>query len=132
MLFRSMWPWFSEFMGEIRYKNYISSFVSADVVNEANDHPVMRGVPATFHIPKEEFYIYDKSPRPNVHVLARVVEESYSPHSDIIMGDHPVIWTNENMKARNVYIFMGHGPWHFQNEAYKTIFSNAIFWAAGR
>jgi hypothetical protein len=35
------------------------------------------------------------------------------------MGDHPVIWTNEHVKARNIYIFMGHSPDLFENEAYK-------------
>jgi hypothetical protein len=46
------------------------------------------------------------------------------------MGDHPVIWTNEHVKARNVYIFMGHHGELFQNSAFTTIFHNAILWAA--
>ncbi len=55
-----------------------------------------------------------------------------TPSSDKKMGDHPVIWTNTRFPARNVYIFMGHSPDLFQNEAYKTLFRNAIFWAAGK
>jgi type 1 glutamine amidotransferase len=46
------------------------------------------------------------------------------------MGDHPVIWSNERMAARNVYIFMGHGLWLFEEKAFTTIFRNAILWAA--
>jgi len=46
------------------------------------------------------------------------------------MGDHPVIWTNEHYKARNIYIFMGHHPDLFQNPAFATIFRNSVFWAA--
>ncbi|SNS05060.1 hypothetical protein SAMN04487979_1572 [Flavobacterium sp. ov086] len=46
------------------------------------------------------------------------------------MGDHPVIWTNEHFASRNVYIFMGHSPDLFQNEAYKTLLKNSIFWPA--
>jgi len=38
--------------------------------------------------------------------------------------------TNERVKARNVYIFMGHHPELFQNPAFSTIFHNAILWAA--
>jgi type 1 glutamine amidotransferase len=34
------------------------------------------------------------------------------------------------MKARNIYILMGHHPSLFQNEAYKTLFRNSILWAA--
>jgi len=126
-----MWNWFSGFMGGIRYQNYIASFVSADVDVEDTVHPVMRGLPKSFNIGKEEWYTYDKSPRPNVHVLATVDEESYKPNSDIKMhDDHPVIWTNEHVKARNIYIFMGHSPLLFDNPYYTQLFKNAIFWAA--
>ena len=92
----------------------------------------MKGVPASFMIKKDEFYTYNKSPRSNVHVIASVDESSYTPSSAIKMGDHPVIWSNENVAARNLYIFMGHSPDLFENKAYTRLFSNAIFWAAGK
>jgi type 1 glutamine amidotransferase len=92
----------------------------------------MRGIPSPVDISDEEWYTYDRSPRPSVHVLASVDESTYVPPSSIRMGDHPVIWTNERYKARNVYIFMGHRPEHFQNENFVKLFHNAILWAAGR
>ena len=125
-----MWPWFHDFMGGIRWKDYIARFAKANVVLEDHDHPVFRGIPDTFTIQKEEWYTYDKSPRPNVHVLAHVDESSYQPDTSVKMGDHPVIWTNEHVKARNVYIFMGHDPILFDDSVYRHLFSNAIFWAA--
>ena len=127
-----IWPWFRDFMGGIRFKDYIATFVDGTVKVEDNAHPVMQGVPDSFVVGKEEFYTYDKSPRPNVQVLASVDESSYTPPSNLKMGDHPVIWTNPKMKARNVYIFMGHRPEHFRNPAWVGIFTNAIFWAAGQ
>ena len=48
------------------------------------------------------------------------------------MGNHPVIWTNEHVKARNIYIFMGHHPELFQNSTFTAIVRNAIFWAANQ
>ena len=126
-----MWNWFSIFMGNIIYKNYIPGFAKAKVNVEDPNHPVMKGVSPSFMVEKEEWYTYNKSPRPNVHVLASVDESSYTPDSEIKMGDHPVIWTNLNFPARNVYIFMGHSPVLFNSEVYKTIFRNAIFWVAG-
>lgn len=126
-----MWPWFSQFMGGIRFKDYIPKFATATVVTEDPPHPVMKNIPRSFVVEQEEWYTYDKSPRPNVHVLARVDESTYSPDTPIKMGgDHPVIWTNNHMKARNVYIFMGHHPELFQNSAFTTIFHNAILWTA--
>jgi hypothetical protein len=127
-----MWQWFYHFMGDIRWKNYIATFAGAQVNVEDKQHPIMKGVPPSFIIQKDEWYTYDKSPRPNVHVIASVDENSYKPNSDIKMGDHPVIWTNDHVKARNIYIFMGHSPDLFDNDAYKKIFTNAIFWAAGK
>jgi len=126
----SMWPWFSQFMGGIRFTDYIPKFATATVVVEDPAHAVMKNVGKTFSVDQEEWYTYDKSPRPNVRVLARVDESTYSPDTRTRMGDHPVIWTNEHYKARNVYIFMGHHPELFQNPAFTTIFKNSIFWAA--
>ena len=124
-----MWPWFSNFMGGIRWTNYIPKFSTGTVKVEAPEHPVMRGVAGSFVVRDEEWYTYDKSPRSSVHVLASVDESTYSPQTATKMGDHPVIWINEHVKARNVYIFMGHHPDLFENPAFTTIFRNAILWA---
>lgn len=125
-----MWPWYHEYMGGIIFKNYIATFARATVHVENKRHPVMKNVPDSFVIEKDEWYTYDKSPRPNVEVLASVDEKSYKPASAITMGDHPVVWSNPEVKARNVYIFMGHAPELFNNTAYTTMFRNAVFWAA--
>lgn len=125
-----MWKWFSDFMGGIQFKDYVAGFASATVNIEDTGHPVTSGLPKQFTIAKDEWYTYDKSPRPNVSVLANVDESTYSPKTDKVMGDHPVIWTNTKMKARNVYIFMGHDPVLFDDDNYKTLLKNALLWAA--
>jgi type 1 glutamine amidotransferase len=125
-----MWPWFSTFMGAIRFTAYIPTFADGTVRVEDASHPAMKGILSPFLIKQEEWYTWDKSPRPNVHVLASVDEGSYKPDTKTKMGDHPVIWTNESYKARNIYIFMGHHPDLFQNSAFTRIFTNSIFWAA--
>ncbi|MCO5946688.1 ThuA domain-containing protein [Mucilaginibacter flavidus] len=45
------------------------------------------------------------------------------------MGDHPVMWTNEHMKAKNIYIAMGHFPQLFEDANYTKLVRNAIFCA---
>lgn len=127
-----IWPWFYDFMGGIRFKSYIATFVTATAQIEDPNHPAMAGIASPFTIRDEEFYTYDKSPRPNVHVLASVDEKTYTPDTDIKMGDHPIVWTNEHKKGRNIYIFVGHRPEHFDNEAFIRLFENSIFWAAGQ
>jgi uncharacterized protein len=125
-----MWSWFSQFMGGIRFADYIPTFATATVIVEDRSHPVMKNARPMFTVEQEEWYTWDKSPRPNVHVLAHVDEATYSPDGPTKMGDHPVIWTNEHEKARNVYIFVGHHPELFQNSTFTTIFHNSILWAA--
>jgi type 1 glutamine amidotransferase len=126
-----MWEWFHTFMGGIRWKDYIATFAAATVNVEDAAHPVMAGVPKSFEIAREEWYTYDRSPRPDVHVIASVDESTYRPDSAVKMGDHPVVWTNPHVPARNLYVFMGHGPELIDNEAYTTLVRNAIRWAAG-
>ena len=86
--------------------------------------------PFQTHQAVRDAFLTKLAPAGNVHVLATVNEASYSPASDVKMGDHPVIWTNQRMAARNVYIFMGHGPELFENKAFTTILRNALLWAA--
>ena len=121
-----MWQWFSDFMGGVRFKNYIAPLADGTLIVEDKQHPVMKDVPASFVVPDDEWYTYDKSPRPNVHVLANVDESSYTPASDIKMGDHPVVWVNESKKARNVYFQIGHSSKLYETEGFTTMFRNAI------
>lgn len=126
-----MWKWASRFLGDITYKNYIAPTCDGTVEVERKDHPVMKDVDPSFVLPKDEWYIYDRSPRKNVSVLAHVNEESYSISTDIRMGDHPVVWTNYKMKARNVYFQFGHDAALLKDKNFTQMFSNAIQWAMG-
>lgn len=127
-----MWQWFSDFMGGVRFKNYIAPLADGTLIVEDKQHPVMKDVPTSFVVPDDEWYTYDKSPRPNVHVLANVDESSYTPASDIKMGDHPVVWVNESKKARNVYFQIGHSSKLYETEGFTTMFRNAINWTLER
>ncbi len=123
-----LWQWFSDFMGGITFKNYIPALADGTITVEQPTHPVMEGVPASFVLPDDEWYTYDKSPRPAVEVLAAVDEDSYTPASDIRMGDHPVVWVNPAKKARNVYFQFGHSPRLFESEPFVRMFGNALQW----
>jgi type 1 glutamine amidotransferase len=123
-----MWRWYSGFMGNIMFKNNIHGGTTATLNVEDRDHPIMKGIPASFTT-RDEWYIYNQSPRSNVHVLASIDESTYIPQKDIKMGDHPVIWTNEHVKARNIYIAMGHFPELFKDSVYTTLLRNTVFWA---
>ena len=115
-------------MGGITFKNYIAPTADGKVTVEDTTHPVMAGLPADFVLPKDEWYTYDHSPRANVQVLASVDEDTYTPASDVRMGDHPVVWINPAKKARNVYIQPGHHPELIDTPAFTQLLANAIEW----
>ena len=126
-------PWFSEFLGGIRFTHYLPDFAKATVKIEDPSSPLAKGLPPSFVIDKEEWYTWSQSPRPNVRVLATVDESSYVPNTMIKMGgDHPVVWSNPHYKARNVYIFMGHHGGLFDDPNFVQLFRNAVFWGAGQ
>lgn len=123
-----MWNWFSDFMGGVKFNNYVAALADGIVDSEDTNHPVMQGVDRRFILNDDEWYTYDKSPRPNVRVLASVDENTYTPDTNVKMGDHPVVWTNESKKARNVYFQFGHSPKLFNSDSFVKLFSNAIDW----
>lgn len=123
-----MWQWFSHFMGDIRFQNYVAEKCDATVHIEQTEHPVMKGVDKSFVIPEDEWYTYDKSPRlsPDIQVLASVDEDSYPASVKVKMGDHPVVWTNTSMPTRNLYIQMGHSPRMMESQPMQQLLRNAI------
>ena len=123
-----MWDWFSDFMGGIVYQNYNATLTDGEVYVEDAAQPVLKGVEPRFLLQDEEWYIYDKSPRGNVKVLASADESTYYPPTEIKMGDHPVVWVNENVKARNVYFQFGHGEILYKDNNFLNMFRNAIEW----
>ena len=119
------WQWFEAFMGGVTYSPH-PGFQKAILLIEDPNHPVTKGLPAQCVI-ADEWYEFNKSPRPNVHVLATADESSYKQNKS--MGDHPIIWVNENF-WRMVYIGIGHDPYLWEDTNFKTLIRNSILWAA--
>jgi type 1 glutamine amidotransferase len=123
---RTYWQWFEDFMGGIVYSPH-PKFQKGTVVIEDRTHPITKNLPEKFEI-SDEWYEFDKSPRPNVHVLALADESTYQQNKP--MGDHPIIWTNESYE-RMVYIGIGHDASLCSDKNFEMLVRNAILWAAG-
>ena len=119
------WQWFEKLMGGIVYSPHPAKQIGILEVEDRN-HPVMRNLPASFSI-LDEWYEFDRSPRPNVHVLATARESSYK--QVIPMGDHPMIWTNPDYD-RAIYIGIGHDVSACENPNFAILMRDAILWAA--
>jgi len=119
------WQWFEQLMGKVIYSPH-PPLQQGTVVVEDRTHPVTRNLPPTFSI-RDEWYEFDKSPRPNVHVLATADESTYKPAKP--MGDHPIIWTNPEYD-RALYIGIGHDSTTCANADFAILMRDAIKWTA--
>lgn len=121
------WQWFEDFMGGISYSPH-PAFQKGRLIIEDRNHPATRNLPQSFEL-SDEWYEFDKSPRPNVHVLASADESSY--HQNRPMGDHPLIWVNEKYR-RMIFIGIGHDPSVWTLPEFETLIRDAILWAASK
>ncbi|WP_114938040.1 ThuA domain-containing protein [Mucilaginibacter endophyticus] len=121
------WQWFEDFMGGVVYSPH-PAYQRGTVIVEDHRHPATKNLPAKFEI-SDEWYEFDKSPRPNVRVLATADELSFKQNKP--MGDHPIIWTNEKYR-RMIYIGIGHDPSVFANQSYIALLRDAILWAGSK
>ncbi|HZZ28272.1 MAG TPA: ThuA domain-containing protein [Pirellulales bacterium] len=121
----SYWQWFEDFLGGITYSPH-PKFQKGTLVIEDHSHPVTKNLPAQMQI-SDEWYEFNESPRPRVHVLATADESTYKQNKP--MGDHPMIWINEKYR-RMVYIAIGHSASLCDNPDFRSLIRDAILWAA--
>jgi len=84
------------------------------------NHPLMKGVPATFRI-VDELYRWKQDATATVEVLAvgRGLDSG---------EEFPVVWTVKHPKVKIVGNTLGHDERAHELEAYKTILKNSLDW----
>jgi type 1 glutamine amidotransferase len=92
-------------------------------------HPVMRGVPASFDIEDELYYFNAEAEKIPAGTAAVDVLAETSP--SVRFGrPHPAVWITRHPAARIVGITLGHDERVHGLEAFKTLLTNAVRWAA--
>lgn len=100
-------------------------FREFQVKSKSSRHPVMKGVPESFSIFDENYYI-ELSDDANVEVLAE------NEADDRTKKPHPSVWVVNDPKTRIVCISLGHDARAHENESYKKLLVNAVNWVAKR
>ena len=91
-------------------------------------HPVMQGVPASFEVVDELYYVNpDPAQVPAGTASIEVLAET-SP-SMKYMKPHPSVWITSHPQARIVGIALGHDNQVHDLPAFKTLLANAVKWA---
>ena len=124
------WPWFTDFMGGSRFSASNWPSLPARVNADDSAHPILKGVPATFVAPINEWYAWTPSPRanPDVKVLLTLDASNFplGVKNTLNGGDIPVAWIHA--RYRMVYLNFGHGDRIYSAPALPTVIDNALRW----
>jgi hypothetical protein len=147
------WDWYHrEFLGAGSYVSNTWRPTAAVLRVEpgASDHPVTKGLPATFKSAPSEWYRweYDLRSRPDIKILLSIDPSSFplgtgpKPHEIWHEGYYPVVWTNT--RYRMVYMNMGHNDIDYEHKtnadlsstfaepAQNQLLTQTILWLAQR
>ena len=124
------WPWFLDFLGGgVFWRNNWPPLPALLVVDDPA-HPLLKGIPASFTSPANEWYQWKPSPRLNEHikVLVTLALENYPLGVKDILpdGDLPVVWTST--KYRMLYLNMGHGGQIFSDPVQNRLIANSVLY----
>jgi type 1 glutamine amidotransferase len=122
------WPWFTEFMGGSRFSASNWPSLPARVNVDDVEHPIVKGVPASFVAPINEWYSWNPSPRtnPDVKVLLTLDASNFPLGVKNMLngGDIPVAWINS--KYRMVYLNYGHGDRIYSTPVLPAMIDNSL------
>lgn len=124
------WTWYNDMIGAVNtgHPTGALQFQTAEIVIEDRAHPSTRGLPAVWKL-KDEWFHYDRSPRPGADILLSLDESSYQPGK--AMGDHPIAWTRYYKGGRVFYTGIGHMREVWSDTNYLKHLEGGILWAAG-
>ena len=124
------WPWFTAFMGGGRFSASNWPALPARVNADDPTHPILKGLPATFVAPINEWYSWTPSPRanPDVKVLLTLDASNFplGVKNTLNGGDIPVAWINT--RYRMVYVNYGHGDQIYSTPQLPTMTDNSLRW----
>ncbi len=109
-----------------------TSSTDVSVMPTATKHPILTGLPATFHVASWLYHVKPNYPPADAEIL--LMGKSVNPEirPDRPAADNPVAWTWKNKAGAKVFVTtLGH-PSDFKEEAMQRLVINGIHWAAGK
>ena len=100
------------------------------------EHPITRGLKATFHQPPDELYAHmQMQPAGSFHVLANAWDDHalYVTFHSPVEGPgqyEPLMWTVQANLGRVFATMIGHSVQAIQGEGFRVTFTRGVEWAA--
>ncbi|MCU7552706.1 ThuA domain-containing protein [Chitinophagaceae bacterium LB-8] len=122
------WDWYhNQFLGSGQYGSNTWRPTSANLKNEAPDHPATKNLPALFTSAPNEWYRWqnDLTKNSDIQILLSIDTTSFplgtgpKQHEIWYSGYYPVVWTNKKYKM--IYINMGHNDIDYENHTNKEL-----------
>jgi uncharacterized protein len=130
---RAAWPWFSDFLGTVFTGNSWPPLPATITVDDTT-HSAVKGLPAHFDSPDNEWYSWQPTLRsnPNIKVLMTLAPSNFPlGFKDTLGGgDIPVTWANT--KYNMLYTNMGHGSKILSSATQNLFFEKALLWLGGQ
>ena len=129
-----VWDWYADTLIGARFLGHPHDpqFQAARVVVDDQNDAIVNGLGSGWTM-TEEWYSFKSSPRSRgAHILARLDESTYSPGGGLIMGDHPIAWTQCLGNGRSFYTAIGHMPENYSESHSLALLEAGIAWAAGK
>ncbi|MFC5456513.1 PVC-type heme-binding CxxCH protein [Prosthecobacter fluviatilis] len=102
-----------------------------DVKAVKAEHAILAGVPASFTV-EDELYYVNAEPDKIPAGTAKITVLAETSPSDKYKAAHPSVWITEHPKAKIVGIALGHDARVHDLKPYQQILSNAVKWASGK
>lgn len=129
------WKWYHKAIGT-RFIGH-PPLQKAKVIIEDRENPAMQCFRDSIWETEDEWYSFAPDPRKNVHVLARLDENSYDVDDNrwfkgVVqrMGDHPIVWFRRMGKGRVFQTGFGHSAQKYSDPVFKKHLKGAIMWTA--
>jgi len=130
------WPWYNRQLGA-KFLGHPPAQKGRLLIEDRN-HPATSMFPSAEWVTTDEWYSFDRDPRPDVHVLISIDESSYNvddnhwfPGVKTRMGDHPLVWYSDREKGRVFQTALGHTPEMWADPLFRAHITGAIEWTAG-
>ncbi|MDA0168252.1 ThuA domain-containing protein [Solirubrobacter taibaiensis] len=141
------WPFYLNMMGGVfrqhpgnagGFGTDCGSCYNAEVVTDDDSHPATAGFPARFRV-MDELYAYTRKPRPYVHPLLSLNDDTYRTGIGVTSGagategpDHPITFCSNYQGGKMFTQVMGHNWELFQTTAwYQQTILQGILTAGG-
>jgi cytochrome c len=120
------WPWYGSLVGAWFSDHPEIQTATVDV--EDRKHVSTRMLPERWQR-TDEWYNYHRNPRPDVHVLMTLDEDSYEGGQHA--GDHPIAWCHNYDGGRSWYTGGGHTEESYAEPLFREHVLGGIQWAVG-